>query len=97
MTITSRVETFTASEARENLYELIKSASKGTKAYEITLRGSDSVIMINKAELEAWQETLDILSDREETMAIRRAKKQKKTLSHKQILKAIGLDDETEL
>ncbi len=84
--------TYTASEARKNLYDLVKSASKGLKTYEITLRGSEeSVILMSKAELEAWQETLDILASREEIQAVRQAKKEKKTVSHQNLLKALGL------
>lgn len=86
------MNTYTVSEARKNLYDLVKSAARGLKSYEITLRGSEeSVVLINKAELEAWQETLDILSSPEEVKAVRIGKKQKRTLSHKEMLKAIGL------
>lgn len=83
--------TYTASEARKKLYSLIKKASKGLRAYEIKLRGAEPVILINKNELESWQETLDILSNPEEVKAIRAAKKQKKTITHNQLLKEIGL------
>lgn len=84
--------TYTVSEARKNLYDLVKSAAKGLKAYEITLRGEEeSVVLINKSELEAWQETLDILSSSTEIEAIRQGKKTKKTFSHDEMLKAIGL------
>lgn len=86
------VATYTVSEAREHLYELVKSASRGLKTYEIKLRGaSDSVLLINKSELEAWQETLDILSSREEIKAVRKARKEKKSLSHKDLLRTLGL------
>lgn len=84
--------TYTASEARKNLYNLIESASRGFKTYEITLRGAeDSVVLINKSELEAWQETLDILSSKDEIKVIREARKEKKTVSHQNLLKALGL------
>ena len=84
--------TYTASEARKNLYDLVKSASKGLKTYEITLRGSEeSVILMSKAELEAWQETLDILASPEEIRAVRNAKKEKKIVSHQNLLKALRL------
>ena len=66
MSITSDIKTYTASEAREKLYTLIKAASTGLESFEITLRGSNPVIIINKAELESWQETLDILSNKKE-------------------------------
>ncbi|MBU0569573.1 type II toxin-antitoxin system Phd/YefM family antitoxin [Patescibacteria group bacterium] len=84
--------TYTASEARKNFYSLIKSASEGLKAFEINLRGTDPVILISKDELESWQETLDVLSSPEEVMAIEKARKEKRTISHSQLLKEIGLD-----
>lgn len=83
---------YTASEARKNLYQLIKSASKGLKAYEISLRGcANPVVLVNKAELESWQETLDILENPKEVKVIRQAKKEKKLLSHQEMLKSLGL------
>lgn len=94
MSILSNMKTYSASEARENLYTLIKSAAKGTRAYEVSLRGSEPVVVISKAELESWQETLDILSNPEETAAIRKARTEKKTISHAQLLKMLGLQDE---
>lgn len=84
----------TTSEARKNLYNLIKEVSKGVKTYEIRLRGNDeSVVLINKAELEAWQETLDVLSSPEERKAVRQGLKEKKTISHKNLLEAIGFNE----
>ena len=87
------ITTYTASEAREKLYSLLRAVSKGLRTYEITLRGNhDSVVLINKTELESWQETLDILTSKEELSAVRKGKSQKKTISHKQFLAAIGID-----
>ncbi|MCJ7739731.1 type II toxin-antitoxin system Phd/YefM family antitoxin [Candidatus Microgenomates bacterium] len=91
MNISSDYQTLTASQARANLYNLIKSASTGLKAYEITLQGANPVILVNKAELEAWQETLDILSNKGEIASIRKARKQKKAIPHQKMLKAVGL------
>ena len=87
--------TYTASEARAKLYSLIKTASKGLKAFEIQLRGSDPVVLLNKSELLSWQETLDILSDKEEIKAVRKARKQRRTYTHKDMLKAISVKNET--
>jgi len=87
------ITSYTASEARDKLYSLIKSASRGLKAYEIKLRGSEPVVLVNKAELESWLETLDILSSPEEIKAIRKAKKERKTLSQQQMLEDLGLSE----
>lgn len=82
----------TTSEARKNLYDLIKEVSKGLKTYEIRLRGtSEPVMLVSKAELESWQETLDILGSPFERKAIELGRKDKKTISHKELLKSIGL------
>lgn len=84
--------TTTASEARKNLYNLIKEASKGLKNYEITLRGIDNpVVLISKAELESWQETFDILNNPSEIEAVRKGRKEKKLISHNNLLKEISL------
>lgn len=82
---------YTASEARKKLYTLIKSASEGLRTYEIRLRGDDEpVILISKSELESWQETLDILGNKEEIETVRRGRKTKKTISHKKMLELMG-------
>ena len=88
---TLHLSSYTASQAREKLYTLIKSASKSLRAYEIRLRGNEPVILVNKGELESWLETLDILSNPQEITSIRKARKQKRSLSHQDMLKAIKL------
>lgn len=91
MDIFNQNQSYTASEARNRLYSLIKLASKGLQSFEINLRGEEPVLLINKAEINAWQETFDILSHKEETTSIRKAKKQKRNIPHKKMLKLIGL------
>ena len=91
MNIISSLKTYTASEARENLYNLIDKVASGLSAFEIKLRGKDPVVLINKSELESWQETLDILSSPSESKAIKRALREKKVISHNQMLKKLGL------
>lgn len=53
---------YTASEARDNLYSIIKSAATGLSQPTIKLRGSDPVVIVNQEEYEGWMETLEILS-----------------------------------
>jgi len=91
-TITSQTN-LTASDAREHLYELIKSASQGLRSYEINLRGHKPVVLISKDELDGWLETLDIMSNPEEVEAIRLSRKSKKTYSFEQVKKELGLDE----
>ncbi len=83
---------YSVSEARKNLYSLVDKTSKGLGIVEIKPRGeAESVVMVNKGELESWLETLDILSNPKEADAIRKGKKTKKLISHKEFLRKIGL------
>jgi prevent-host-death family protein len=83
--------TLTASDARENLYQLIKKASKGLQAFEIKLRGSEPVVLLSKSELESWEETLDIMSSPAEVKAFRTARKETKLYSESDIKRMLGL------
>lgn len=85
------VISYNASEARQNLYSLIRSASTGLKAIEINLRGSEPVVMINKAEMESWLETLDLLSSKEELVAVRKSMTDKKLVSHEALRNKLSI------
>ena len=87
----AHLKTYSINEARDNLYSLVKSAAKGTRAYEIGTRSGESVILLAKTEVESWLETLDILTSSSEIAAVRKSRKQKKTVSHKDVLKTLGL------
>ncbi len=56
------INTISASKARNNLYKILDEVKNGLKSYTITLRGEAQALLINPEELEAWEETLDILS-----------------------------------
>jgi PHD/YefM family antitoxin component YafN of YafNO toxin-antitoxin module len=86
-----QTSTLTASEAREDFYNIVKKASKGLRAYEIKLRGVSPVILIAKEELEGWLETLDIMSSPEESAAIIEGKKEKNTITHDEMKKLLGI------
>lgn len=83
--------TITASEARDNLYNIIRKASKGLRSYEIKLRGAGPVVLISKDQIEGWLETLDIMSSPEEVEAIAKGRKSKKTISNKEMKKLLGI------
>jgi len=57
------MDTISASKARDNLYKILDEVKNGLKSYTITLRGEAQAVVINPEEFEAWEETLDILSD----------------------------------
>jgi prevent-host-death family protein len=87
----NNVISLTASEARGKLYTLIREVAKGLRSYEIKLRGVEPVVIVNRADLESWLETLDILSNPSEAKAVRSAKSEKKLIPHQEALKSLGL------
>jgi prevent-host-death family protein len=83
--------TITASEARDDLYNIIRKASRGLRSFEIKLRGVEPVVLISKEELEGWLETLDIMASPEEVEAIAEGRKSKATISHEKMKKLLGI------
>jgi len=77
----NKISTISASDARADLYNLIKLASRGMQSYEIVLRGSEPVILMSKADLESWIETLDVMSSPNEVAAIREGLKEGEGIS----------------
>lgn len=52
----------TASDARSDLFNLIRSASKGLREHIIKLQGEKPVVMLSLEEYESLKETAEILS-----------------------------------
>ena len=82
---------YSASDVRQDFYSLVKKASMGLNAIEINLRGSEPVLMINKAEVESWLETLDILSSPKELKNLRASIKDTKFITHEKLTKKLGI------
>jgi len=70
------MNTISASKARDNLYKILDEVKNGLKSYTITLRGEAQAVVINPEELEAWEETLDILSDNKLVAQILKSQKE---------------------
>ncbi len=85
--------TLTASEARDDLYSIIKLASKGIESYQINLRGADPVVLMNKEELDSWLETADIMNNPKELKAIRASREEKGGISHQELINSLGLNE----
>ena len=87
---------YTASAARKNFYGMVRDAASGAQAYEISLQGSDPVIMMSKDEFEGWLETMDILSNPVEAQSIREAlaDPDKETIPFDEVLEELGIKDE---
>lgn len=57
--------TLPANEARANFYQILEEAGNSLRRFTITHRGKTKVVIMSAEELESWEETLDILSNKE--------------------------------
>ncbi len=69
-------KTLPLAEAKKNLSAIIKDVDEKYDRFTITKNGVDKAIIMSTEEFEGLMETLDILSNREETRAIARAKRE---------------------
>lgn len=91
------MNTISASKARNNLYKILDEVKNGLKSYTITLRGEAQAVVINPEELEAWEETFDILSDNKLVAQILKSQeeiKKGKYLNEDDIIKELNISKE---
>lgn len=82
---------FTATSARTHFFKLLAQASRPGGALTITLEGEPKVIMMSAEEFEGWQETLEIMSDKELMRDLRKALREKKFFTPDEAKKKLGL------
>lgn len=88
------MNTISASKARTNFYKILDEVRNSLKSYTITLRGEAQAVIINPEEVEAWEETLEILSDNKLVTQILKSQeeiKNGKYLSEDNLLKKINI------
>ncbi len=91
------MNTISASKARDNLYKILDEVKNGLKSYTITLRGEAQAVVINPEEVEAWEETLDILSDNKLIAQILKSQEEIKKgeyLSEDNVIKELNISKE---
>ena len=67
------VQTLPVTEARAKLPQLVKAADERFDRTVITSNGKPTAVIMSYEEYEAWEETLEVLSDPEAVRAIRLA------------------------
>jgi prevent-host-death family protein len=82
---------YNASDARQNLYTIIKTVANGLEPIEINLRNTNPVIMMSKADYDGWIETLDIMMSPQELKTIRTGRKNKKIYTSDQMKKILSI------
>ena len=87
--------TISATQARANLYDLIDEVSLSGKRIGITKKGETKVVLMSIEELESWEETNEILSDKKLMKDLREAEEDIKKghfITFEQLKKDLKLD-----
>lgn len=63
--------TVSATNARNNLYDLLEEASSG-KQIAITNKGETKAVLISAEELASWEATMEVMSDKKLVMGIKK-------------------------
>jgi PHD/YefM family antitoxin component YafN of YafNO toxin-antitoxin module len=72
-----KMNTISASKARDNFYKILEDVKDGLKSYSITLRGEVQAIIMNPEEVAEWEETVEILSDKKLVAQILKSQQEK--------------------
>lgn len=54
-----------ASQARSNFYDMLEEVSKTLKRFVITRRGRAEAVVMSPEEVESWEETMEIMSNKQ--------------------------------
>ncbi len=87
--------TISATKARANLYELIDKVASSGKRVGITNKGETKVVLMSLQELEGWEETNEILSDKKLMKDLKQAEKDIKEgrfYDWEDVKKELGID-----
>lgn len=79
-----------ANVARINFYKILEEAGENMRQFIVTHRGKPPVIFMSVNEFEGWQQTLEIMADKQLVASISRALKSQKTFTQSQADKLIG-------
>jgi prevent-host-death family protein len=83
-----------ASTARSNFYSLLDEVSTKSRRFVITLRGGAKAVVISPEELEAWEETMEVMANSDLAGQIQKSEKERnagKGVSESKLLRALGI------
>lgn len=87
-------QNLTVSQARDNLYDLIDEVGLKLRSFIISHHGKPTAVVMPVEDLESWDETLEIMSNKKLMKAIRQGQKDYatgKTVSLEEVEKKLGL------
>lgn len=85
--------TVSATNARNNLYDLLEDAASGKKI-AITNKGETKAVLISAEELASWEATMEVMSDKKLVMGIKKGLediKKGRVVSWEEVKKKAGL------
>lgn len=86
----------TATEARNNFFDLLEKVKKGPFPVNITVKGIPQVVIMSKEEYDSWIATVETLSDPELMASIKQSEKDFKAgrySSLEKVKRELGLED----
>ncbi len=91
------MKTISASHARNQFYDILKNVDEKVDSYTITIRGEAKAVVMNPEEVESWQETIEIMSDKNLVSDILKSQveiSKGETISEEFLLKELGISTE---
>jgi antitoxin YefM len=88
--------TLTVSDARINLYDMLEDVQKYLRRFVITHHGKPQAVLMPIADLESWEETLDIMSNKKLMRDLKQAEKDRKAghiYSLEEVEKKLGIHE----
>ncbi len=85
-----------ASNARNNFYTLLDEVSNKSRRFVITLRGGAKAVLMSPEEVEAWEETMEIMSNKKLVMDIRKSEEERragKGIPEERLLAELGISE----
>lgn len=88
-------QNLTVSEARANLYDLMDEVGSKLRRFVISHKGKPTAVVMPVEDLESWEESLEIASNKKLMKSIRKAQmdyKKGKVHKFEDVVKELGLD-----
>lgn len=87
-------QNLTVSQARDNLYDIVDQVGSRLRSFIISHHGKPTAVVMPVEDLESWDETLEILSNKKLIMSIKQGQKDYeagKTTSLTDVKKKLGI------
>ena len=87
-------DTISASKARSNFYSIMEEVTRKLRRFTVTRRGEAQVVIMHPDEVASWEETMEILSDKNLAIDILKSEEERKSgksISEAKLLKELEI------